>query len=176
MKCRVALIFDNIYLGRKVELILRGKAIFTDREHAELILTDDTRIEGASVITIGRGAGYRLKVPFSDEELISLLPRGAEKLVLSMQGERVFLGEKEIRLTELERALFERLYRARGEFVARERLRESFAEGVSDGMLNVYIHYLREKLEGDGMRVILSSRKLGYGIDKKFFSGVIENA
>ena len=35
--------------------------------------------------------------------------------------------------------------------------------------MNVYVHYLREKLEYNGEKVIISSRKNGYKIDERFF-------
>ena len=40
-----------------------------------------------------------------------------------------------------------------------------WGEGADDGVLNVYVHYLREKLEKENERVILYSRKSGYRID-----------
>ena len=36
--------------------------------------------------------------------------------------------------------------------------------------MNVYIHYLREKLEADGEKIILSSRSHGYKIDEKYLT------
>ena len=41
---------------------------------------------------------------------------------------------------------------------------------ADSGVINVYIHYLREKLELDGEKIILSSRKLGYAIDERFIN------
>jgi DNA-binding response OmpR family regulator len=37
-----------------------------------------------------------------------------------------------------------------------------------EGLINVYVHYLREKLEVGGEKIINSSRKNGYAIDEKF--------
>jgi DNA-binding response OmpR family regulator len=111
-----------------------------------------------------------LRVPFSDDDVQAVLPsEKREGYGVSVTSEQVFLGEKEIRLSELERALFMKLYESRGDFVSRDELFSVFTEGSSESMLNVYIHYLREKLERDGVRVIISSRKHGYKIDEKFF-------
>ena len=176
MRCRIALDIRDVYLKRKVELIASPRAIFTDKESAEVVFTDDKDSATQTAIRIGRGEGYEIKIPFSDETLLSYLPKGEERLTLSLVGDKVFLGEREIRLTELERGLFERLYRAKGEFVSREILAEVFSGAESASILNVYIHYLREKLERDGMRVIFSSRKSGYKIDEKFFAREAENA
>lgn len=82
-----------------------------------------------------------------------------------------FYSEK-IHLTEVEYSLLAALVSAKGEFIRREDLRAAVwgAEGT-DSLLNVYIHYLREKLELGGEKVILSSRKAGYAIAKKFVEG-----
>ena len=40
--------------------------------------------------------------------------------------------------------------------------------GADEGVLNVYVHYLREKLERGGEKIIISSRGLGYKIDEKY--------
>ena len=56
-----------------------------------------------------------------------------------------------------------------GEFVSRDELsRAVWGEGADGGILNVYIHYLREKLESKGEKVIISSRRGGYKIDGKY--------
>ena len=38
--------------------------------------------------------------------------------------------------------------------------------------VNVYIHYLREKLESGGEKIIISSRNMGYKIDSKYLGEV----
>lgn len=171
MKHKACILVSDAYLKRKLELILADKVVFTGKEDAEIILADkEHKASGARVVTVGRGDGYMLRVPFSDDEALAYLPsRGSDAVGISVVGERIFLGENEIKLTELEGALFTKLYEARGEFVSRGELFSVFADGSSESMLNVYIHYLREKLERDGTRVIISSRKHGYKIDEKFF-------
>ena len=57
---------------------------------------------------------------------------------------------------------------ADGEFVSREEILHSVWSGDADpGIINVYVHYLREKLE-DGEKIIVSSRKNGYKIDGRY--------
>lgn len=171
MKYRVGLVISDTYLKRKLELILLDKVVFTDIKEADIIFADrDVESGTARVFTVGRGADYALRVPFSDGEVFSLLPNEKTTSGISVIGERIFLGDEEIKLTGLELLLFMKLYRARGEFVDRKELFSVFAEGSSESMLNVYVHYLREKLERDGTRVIFSSRKHGYKIDEKFFN------
>ena len=43
-----------------------------------------------------------------------------------------------------------------------------FGENNTPGLLNVYIHYLREKIEGEDEKIILSSRKQGYKINERY--------
>lgn len=90
-------------------------------------------------------------------------------LVLLEKERALRLYGEEIRLTEVEFSLLLALVRARGQFLSREALRAAVwgSEGT-DGLLSVYIHYLREKLERGGEKVILSSRKAGYALSEKF--------
>ena len=64
---------------------------------------------------------------------------------------------------------------AQGGFVSREEiLREIWDNCADAGVINVYVHYLREKIE-HGEKIIISSRNNGYKIDEKYFTEV-ENA
>lgn len=174
MKYRVALDFHDKYLKRKIELILADLALFAAAEDAEIIFTDSLAVSGDSrKISVGKTDEYSLKLPFTDGELLSLLPKRESKKI-ALFGTRVFLGDEEIKLTELEFSLLSRLLSGGGDFVSREELSGVFADAKSASMLNVYIHYLREKLERDGARIILSSRKSGYKIDRKFIDGGAE--
>ena len=59
----------------------------------------------------------------------------------------------------------------------REEILSTVWGGEADsGVINVYIHYLREKLEVCGEKIILSSRKCGYKIDEKYLGEVTQNA
>lgn len=171
MKRKVSILIADKYLKRKLELILSDDVILTGESDADIIFAEeDIPSTAGYVVTVGRGDGYMLRVPFSDEDALAVLPNeGGERRGITLIGSRVFLGDNEIRFTELERCLFMKLYEAGGEFVSRDELFSVFAEGSSESMLNVYIHYLREKLERGGVRVIISSRKHGYKIDEKFF-------
>ncbi len=93
-------------------------------------------------------------------------------LVLLEKEHSLRLYGEEIRLTEVEFSLLCALVGAKGQFLGREALRAAVwgTEGT-DGLLSVYIHYLREKLERGGEKVILSSRKAGYAIAQKFAKG-----
>ena len=63
------------------------------------------------------------------------------------------------------------LYEKKGEYVSREELRLGvWDEDTDSGVVNVYIHYLRQKLER-GEKIINTSRSLGYKIDEKYIGG-----
>lgn len=97
--------------------------------------------------------------------------KAAPLLLLKKERALRFYGE-EIRLTEVEFALLSALVHANGKFLSRADLRTTVWGGEgTDGLLNVYIHYLREKLERGGEKVILSSRKEGYALAEKFIKG-----
>lgn len=139
--------------------------------------TQDSMGEGSTaapslphIITVGKGG--RLATPFTYEELYSVLD-GAEgdapELTL---GERcAYLRGERIKLTEVEYALLSMLYEKKGEYVSREELRLGvWDEDTDSGVVNVYIHYLRQKLER-GEKIINTSRSLGYKIDEKYIGG-----
>lgn len=141
-------------LARELTLLLpdgytRAKA----REGALVIADADTADTAGADIVIARearkGNFIFLKRPFPTEALAH---------ALSLAGEG---GETP--LTPTEQRLLSLLKAANGAPVAREvLLREVWGEGASDGLLNLYIHYLREKLEKDGKRRIFASRGKGY--------------
>ena len=93
----------------------------------------------------------------------------ASPFILSENERSLRLYGKQIKLTEVEYALLRAIAEADGAFISREALKSAvWGEDSSEGLLNVYIHYLREKLERDGEKVILSSRKSGYALAEKF--------
>ena len=97
-----------------------------------------------------RGEGQGSAVTYADGRL--LLPDGSTV---------VFTGRED--------ALFSLLYEANGAPVARERLAEAVFPDAAEPekSLNVYIHYLRKKLEGNGRRAILAHRGGGYSLRRE---------
>ncbi len=105
--------------------------------------------------------------PFSLASLRALLASGgalSEGLALLPDGETVRLGTALIPLTPTEYACLATLAAAKGAPVSREALYAAvWGEGAPrDELVNLYIHYLRRKLETDGRRRILSLRGRGY--------------
>ena len=177
----VSLYTKNEYLARKVALSLPEDTRLTVISEAEkiaecdLALWDTDTLGKAPVdaISLGRGDEARIKVPFSIDALSELISGYDGTLSLSGEKKEATLRKKRIKFTDVEFALLTLLYSAGGKFVSREEILDKIWGGESDGgVINVYIHYLREKLEFFGEKIILSSRKLGYAIDERFISEV----
>ena len=127
-----------------------------------------------SQITLSREKNADIALPFSLGEIKRALEGGgsAHTLTYNEYSRRVSVNGRGVELTEGEFSLFLSLARRRGEWVSRRTLNEEVWGRESDGtLLNVYIHYLREKLEGGGEKIIISSRKSGYKIDGRYFEG-----
>ncbi len=182
IKTRVSIISKDIYLSRKIEILIKSSRDFElEKNSADIILldirhnTDEAAYKleapnGSTVLTLGQGEGD-LHIPFSEEGLFLLLSNvGKQKLPTLYLGDKcAFLRGEKIKLTELEHSLLSLLISAGGEYITRDVLLSKIWGGESDGgVLNVYIHYLREKLEGAGEKIILSSRTYGYKIDEKY--------
>ena len=187
MKKRVAVVTNDQFLSQKILLSVRDAAIVSmlapnTADEAELSAFDTCIWDIDSLpmpeyadqrfVSIGR-AGAILTRPFTREAIQALISSEAS-VPLRLGERRAYLYGEEIRLTELEFALLSRLIRARGEFVSREELlRDVWGEDADGGILNVYVHYLREKLEKRGEKIIISSRKSGYKIDGKYLKGEV---
>ena len=160
-------------LCQKIRLALRGFAEITDEsEGADLCITDATGLRNERIITVGGDRECDLHVPFSIEELLSLArERCTERAALSLLADEraVMFGGRKIKLTELEYGLLSVLMSKKGQsFGKEELLGRLWGEGVDLGVVNVYVHYLREKLEAGGEKVIISSRGAGYKINEKY--------
>ena len=143
----------------------RGEKLSGDIPHAAIRMTDrDTAGDG------------ELPYPFSYDELLQIIDGCKDevgaRLVLEPDREHVMLDGERIHLTEVEGKLLGAILGGNGEYVSRDRLIDEVWHGsAAEGALNVYIHYLREKLEKRGEKIILSSRKCGYKIDTKYTGG-----
>ncbi|MBQ8388476.1 MAG: response regulator transcription factor [Clostridia bacterium] len=82
------------------------------------------------------------------------------RLTVDHEAKSVKMGEREIKLSEKELAVFSLLYKNRGEAVSREAILEAI--GGSGNEADVYICLLRRKLEAGGKKVILTVRGRGY--------------
>jgi len=176
---KIKILTENKYLYQKLflEFSRDGGFCVTDAD-AELVLVDiDTcrATPGAILLSYSDSrADILLPARLGDIKKALLAEKPPPLSLIEEEKSALLLGEK-IKLTELEFALLSLLYKRR-DFVSREEILNAVWHGMADGgIINVYIHYLREKLEKGGEKIILSSRKSGYGINKKYL-GEEENA
>ncbi|MBQ8583404.1 MAG: winged helix-turn-helix transcriptional regulator [Clostridia bacterium] len=182
MARQIAVLTENGFLFQKIYLILRERGYSVVRESygADILLVDTDTHEppdsALPTITISRSADADLHMPFGEEGLFaaldSKLSGGSPALRLGKKC--AYLRDTEIRLTEVEFSLLSELTAHSG-YVSREELLDKVWGGDADGgVLNVYIHYLREKLELFGEKIIISSRKQGYKVDEKYLSSGVK--
>ena len=202
MKKSVTVVTEDLYLFQKIYLILKPHAEVkrisaseaSSRESEYWIsLINNVDIYGEEKICLWDtesiappavkggitfiGREEALTLPFSEEDLkATVLGSRMDGRALLRLGDRcAYLRGRHIKLTEVEFALLSGLASAKGGFVSRERLIKAvWGEDTDGGVLNVYIHYLREKLEKEGEKIILSSRKQGYKIDEKYLKEGVE--
>lgn len=114
--------------------------------------------------------GYTLLPrPFAVDTLRALLGNGGEggkqsSLYLHHDKNAVELDGETVALTPQEYALLSLLYKANGEAVSRPALQSAVFDGKTKDALNVYIHYLRKKLEKNGKKRIVALRGKGYAL------------
>ena len=177
MKKHVGIITSDFILYSKIRLLLREMANVTlvargeATEGYDILLADLRTSDGipAGAVTIGDGG--TLPSSFRHEDLLDILNNGekkADRIILSASAKSAYLSGEAIRLTEVEYKLLEVILSADG-FVSKQKLLNTvWGDGCDEGVVNVYIYYLRKKLEKDGRRVIISSRNEGYKIDEKY--------
>jgi len=173
MKRTVRILTRDKYLYQKIFLLLRENYTVVTEADAEVTLLDtNTEIATGSsqIITMSRMGEAQLSIPFRAETLLSLLSDNrCDGHYISLNGRVANLSGRFIRLTEVEAALLQCLIDSEGRLVSKEELLSKvWGKGTDGGVVNVYVHYLREKLEVDGEKVILSSRGKGYRINEKF--------
>lgn len=184
MKKRIGISTKNEILYDKMRLLLRAECDVTlitkDDEYASfsLVFVDrDTSPmpHGTNVITMGKADGCDINLPFKHEDVLNYISKcedDSEYIELFSDGRSVRFGGELIKLTDVEFKLLDMLMKSDSEFVSRDfLLNEIWGKGQESGVVNVYIHYLRQKLEKSGRKVIISSRKEGYRIDKKYRRG-----
>ena len=172
---RLTVITRRAVLVQKLRLALPDTQIVaaqSPRGAVGTVLYDTDTVEGeipAGAVTVGRGA--ELPYPFLLSEIKMRLASADSRedpLYPLPDGSGAVLHGEVIRLTEVEMRLFLCLYCAK-DYVSREELlKQIWGEDADGGVLNVYIHYLRTKLEAAGEKVIISSRGRGYRIAEGF--------
>ena len=174
---RIAVLTDDVYLKRLIEIRLRhiGEVIdYSRTAEADVLIADaDCSLShdfGGRVITLSREereGAHTLPLPIG--RLAQLVQEeGSSEPRLYLRERSAVLDGKEIKLTAQEYSLLSFLLSKRGGYATREQISREVWGGASDGLINIYIHYLREKLENGGEKIIISSRSLGYRISEKY--------
>ena len=148
-------------------------------ETAVLMLTARTAVPDR-VTGLDAGADDYLVKPFAHDELLarvrSLLRRSQppdsneilqfEDLVMDVDAMEVRRGDQEIELTALEFSLLEYFLRNARIVLSRSRIREAVWDLDADttsNVVDVYVRYLRQKIETDDARLLLQTvRGAGY--------------
>lgn len=174
---KVCVITDDVMLFQKIKLELYGvcgvvmASARDDESYTYLVDADNEKYASMPGIKMKRAGECDIPLPFGTGSLRARFMSRGEGVSVSEDG-TVVVGNASAKLTEVELALFLALYNRRGGYATREELmREIWADNAEDGVLNVYIHYLRCKLERGGERVIISSRGKGYKINDVYFGG-----
>ncbi len=173
---RISLLINDKYLKRKIELELGECAELIAQKNAEITVSEITDSYGMiSGIEVNTGADTTvLPVPFAVGALKGLLTEtksGTARLGIDRERKCAILDGRVIALTTHEYALFSLLYESGGGYVTRERIMSTVWDEGNDRLVNLYIHYLREKLEIGQERIIISSRGEGYRINKSYLGG-----
>ena len=173
---RVRILCEDEFLFRRIraELSSLYECVNADEPAlpTDIVIAEDTPSLKCGM-PIDLLLSYGESLPLCEGEisrLVAALPKKPRLMLIAEDSACVIDGER-IHLTELEYRLLSLLMSRAGEFFKKEELCATLSLGEGFGMLNLYIHYLRAKLEGDKRRVIISQRSLGYRISEEFIKG-----
>ncbi len=175
---KIAVLTKDLFLFQKIKLELsnEAEAVLSEQDASSLCLFDLDTAAGdipKGALTMSRINHADIEIPFRVGAVSALLCEQSDSLLTVDESSKcaVLHGEK-IKLTEVEFTLFSLLFSKRGEYADREEILNTVWNGEKDaGVINVYVHYLREKLEKNGEKIIISSRKCGYKINEKYLGG-----
>lgn len=132
----------------------------------DIYVVDEDSVDSSklkrSKVSFSTVEGYTLIRPFLINDLLNAVKK------IEQDGGADFDRFEHIAFTEKERKLLDLLLDNRGDAVSVEEISSRVwgKEAVSSNIVNVYIRYLREKIEGDGnKRIILTVRGKGYKIE-----------
>lgn len=150
----IAILTNDVRLHRMLTLLVHDCGHTVGTAAPLLVLTDrreiPERFSSLPCLTIGEGGIPR---PFSHKEMCTRIQRMTEA------SERPLL-------TPTEQRLYDVLLAASPHPVARDTLARLVFDTEEDGgRLNLYIHYLRKKIETDGKKRIFATRGKGYYYD-----------
>ena len=173
-KYRIGVSCADPYLFQKIKLSLSGVAdVISDGAvgGCDITVTDTVTENGRGVRVSYGDTEEVLGIPFDIDVMREVIDRCASPLPIRLDPEarRAYVMGEEIKLTEIETVILKILIERNGEYVSRDELLDTvWGSDAECGVVNVYIHYLRSKLEKAGEKIILSSRKCGYKLSEKY--------
>lgn len=188
MRSRLGIITkDDIFLN-KIKLLLRNEAEVVRIAGGDFspigydaIFVDVRTEEIPDCRCVTFGDGGDIGIPFKHEEALAafksaLSGEAKAGIKLSDDGKHAYVLGNAVSLTKLEYKLLARLLdEAVGSYVSRDTLLKDVWGGECDaGVVVVYMHYLRKKIETGGEKVIVTKRDRGdskYKIDERYRGG-----
>ena len=174
---RVCVICEDEFLFRRIRSELSPIYECVRYDKSDSLPSDITVAEGSSTLSDDISADLILSYPETlplcvgdIAKLIAALPKKPRLIMMKDEYACTLDGER-IALTELEYRLLDLLVSKNGDYFQKSELCEKVFGKGGVGMLNLYVHYLRAKLEGDSKRIIISQRNLGYRISEEFIKG-----
>ena len=186
MRCDVCILSREEAFARALSLELEdaGLRVLVSRDEGEATATDALTylVDGdvfsfqprrGRLVRYGRGlpdSSYpvrQLHRPFLLTALRAAVSGSTARGICPVEGEEaVLLDGERVSLTAREYACFLCLFRAHGAPVTREELLAEVwgGEETDPGIVNVYLHYLRKKIERDGKKRIYAIRGRGYAL------------
>ena len=177
---KILVMTQNKILGEGISLELLEKGYFAEWRSSycsgfNLYVSDkDAPADGwekaGNILTFSRKEGVGdIKRPFSQEELVEKIRKKQGGVLFEEAPSENGIAEYDTSaLSETEKKLLDVLLENRGNVVSAQELslRVWGRESIKSNIVNVYIRYLREKLEKDSSRrVIFTIRGKGYRID-----------
>ena len=175
---KITVFTKDLYLFQKIKLEALGKAevLLCEQALGALCIFDIDTVTSKrpiGAVTMSRYNEADIKIPFKLDAVDSLIKDDSSALLwIDPTAKCAVLRGEKIKLTEVEFALFSLIFSKHGAYADRDEILRSVWGGEKDaGVINVYVHYLREKLEKNGEKIIISSRKCGYKISEKYLGG-----
>ena len=165
---RIYFSIEDAYLLKKAQSEIPFKYEVCDKEAAADAIIRETASEGLRCLEVRTEAAVTtLPLPIPLGDIGRAFTAGTRaRLTLSEREKAAILDGSKIPLTDIEYATLSlRCYRL---IKNTSLLKSVFPEARDEGSVNVYVHYLRAKLEAGGERIIITSRNRGYAINEKF--------
>ena len=177
---KATFITDDKYLFGKASIELSGTASLTSTAEADsdLLIYDCEcslpmpEFSGKVILLSRVGCEGATPLPLKNGDFVNLISSTQSKSRLSLNEKKrmAVLDGAEIPLTAHEFSLLSNLMKNPNGISRGELSMLVFGE-INNRLLNLYVHYLRNKLEVNGERIIISERGSGYILSKKITGG-----